>query len=205
MHKLQTPLARLALTTLIPLIIILGSFSLTVFNKDFYHKEADKNKVHENIENSKELTTNVIEYLKEGKALDAEAFTEDEMKHLEEVRTLARTTLYTLYALIALTISLAAYLLIKNKAIAFSTLYHAGIATAAASITLILLLSFAFDQTFTAFHNLLFRNELWILPAESTLIRLFPKEFFTDFAIKIALNSIIISILLILTGRAKRK
>ena len=44
-----------------------------------------------------------------------------------------------------------------------------------------------FTGLFTAFHQLLFTNDLWLLSASSTLIRMFPEDFFRAMAAEIAL------------------
>lgn len=48
---------------------------------------------------------------------------------------------------------------------------------------------FSFESLFTVFHQLLFRNDLWLLPQESILLRLFPADFFFRQFITIVMGS----------------
>ena len=46
-----------------------------------------------------------------------------------------------------------------------------------------------FNGAFTAFHHMLFTNDLWLLdPATDRMIRMFPEPFFIDIAARIGLR-----------------
>jgi len=45
-----------------------------------------------------------------------------------------------------------------------------------------------FSGAFVVFHKLLFTNDLWLLSASSTLIRMFPEDFFRAMAVEIGVR-----------------
>ena len=201
---MHAKIAKYTLIALIPLILVLGNFRLLIFDKEFYYGEIDKNNVNGNIENAREHTTEIVDYLKTGETINNKLVSEDELTHLKDVRELIKNSLFILYLVSALAAFALIFIMLKQKPLALSPIYYGGIATATVIITLLLALTLAFDQAFFIFHKLLFSNDLWLLPAESTLIRLFPKEFFIDFAKRLGLNTMIMSFLLIIIGRVKR-
>ncbi len=201
---MHAKIARYTLIALIPLILILGNFRLLVFDKEFYYDEIDKNNVNDNIENAKGYVTEIVDYLKAGETINNKLVSEDELTHLKDVRELIKNSFFVLYLVSALAAFALMFIMLKQKPLALSSIYYGGIATATVITTLFLALTLAFDQAFFIFHKLLFRNDLWLLPAESTLIRLFPQEFFIDFAKRLGLNTTIMSFLLILIGSMKK-
>ncbi|MFH1333011.1 MAG: DUF1461 domain-containing protein [archaeon] len=170
--------ATYVLTAIVPLIIILGVFNFLIFLND----------------------SEVIDYVLTGKTIENTSLTEDELTHLEDVKSLVQIEKIILYALLTLAILL--FFILKKKV--FNPMYYGGIITVGAILILFLLVIFSFDFAFTIFHKTLFRNDLWLLPTGSKLLELFPKEYFVNFAKKLGLYSIIISLLLIIIGRFKR-
>ncbi len=77
-------------------------------------------------------------------------------------------------------------------------------ATAATfSICLIIfLLSLNFPSFFDAFHRVLFPAGNYTFPGDSLLITLFPEGFFMDFARKMLVETVIISVMLLILGTA---
>lgn len=201
MHNMHAKIAKYTLIALIPIVLILGNFRLLAFNKEFYYNEIDKN--HVNLENAREQTAEIIDYLKTGETINNKLVSNDELTHLKDVRKLIKNSLIILYLASALA-ACALLLLILKQRLALSSIYYGGIATAAIVGLLLFILTFTFDQAFFIFHKLLFRNNLWLLPPESTLIRLLPQQFFIDFAKRLGLNTMIMSFLLIFIGRIKR-
>lgn len=198
--------ATYALAAIIPLIIILGCFRTLEFNTQFYYNEQNSNGVYEKIgsEQARSTTDGIISFLKTGKQIESKTLTSDEIKHLDDVRSLMKLSSTIFYILIALAISLAAFILIKDKKLILDSMLYGGIITAGITIALLFMITIAFDWSFIAFHKILFTNDLWLLPPESTLIRLFPTQLFIDFARKIGLNTMVISLVLIIIGKLKR-
>lgn len=203
MHNMHAKtITKYTLIALIPIALILGNFRLLVFNNEFYYDEIDKNNI--NIENAREHTAGIISYLRTGETPKNKLISKDELTHLGDVRHLIQITLTIFYVLLALAACALMFLIYKHRILALKSIYYGGISTAATVVIALLILTVAFDQAFFIFHKILFRNDLWLLPAESTLIRLFPQEFFIDFAKKLGLNTVLMSLLLIMIGRLKR-
>ncbi len=70
----------------------------------------------------------------------------------------------------------------------------------------ILSLAGGFDRLFVAFHELVFSNDFWLLPADSSLIRLFPETYFMGyFLVTLSASAVIAGLLAVLTrGRRPR-
>ncbi len=104
-------------------------------------------------------------------------FTTEEVIHMHDVKVL----IDVVFALLAISIVLAALFLrrqrdklhiLKNAAL-FTTIFY--------GITLTLIF-FNFDRTFYVFHEILFRNNFWLLPEDDMLIKMYPENLFYDYA-----------------------
>ena len=127
-----------------------------------------------------EAAQEVLDYLR-GRldAMAAARFTQRERLHMEDVRALfdgaRRLALGCLAAAAAL--GTAGALLGGRRTFGRGLLY--GVAAFAGCFALLGLWALAdFDGWFTAMHRLAFSNDLWLLPADSTLITLMPLSFF---------------------------
>ncbi len=180
----KSNIAMYILTAVIPLVIILSVFNFLTF----YNPDADRKEI--------------VSYLKTGKPIENTELTDDELRHLEDVRALMKFELIAFYILTAI----AALLIVlpKDKQLVFSSMYYGGLICIAIALAILILGLFAFDWAFATFHKALFMNDLWLLPSGSTLLKTFPKEFFMDFARKLSLYSTIISAVLITIRKAKR-
>lgn len=118
------------------------------------------------------------------------AFSEDELAHLSDIRGLIRLSGVLRWAAgILLVLSVLGYFLIKRRQAALLPLLRVDLAFRWAAwlfgLPLLLVIAWAlihFDSLFTAFHRLLFRNELWLLdPGKDLLLQLMPRAFFTSY------------------------
>jgi len=115
-------------------------------------------------------------------------FSSDEIQHMIDVKKIFRA------AFILYVFSVALCFLLRRRV-------KKEIINFASSISLIFLgfLLIAaltnFDQAFTVFHRIFFRNELWLLPEDSSLIRLLPEKVFFDLALIWFSSSTLISLL----------
>ncbi len=116
-------------------------------------------------------------------------FNEREMAHMHDVRDLfAMERNVKMGALVAGLILLAAALAIaeKRRIVAFSGLMALGLWVAVA-LAFAASCGFDFAQLFIRFHELLFKNDLWLLnPATDAMIRMYPEPFFARMARDIA-------------------
>ncbi len=105
-------------------------------------------------------------------------FSEREIKHMKDTKNIMRGALFTLF--ISFVIGLILILHSKERRIIFK---YASIIILIFVFLIVSGVIIDFNDTFILFHKLLFRNNFWLLPANSTLILLFPESFFNDFAL----------------------
>lgn len=123
-------------------------------------------------------------------------FDESERSHLEDVRQvvkwLGRLSLVLLVAFLAL----------LSRADA-SRVFTRGFLLLLALAALLLIAPF--DIVFEKFHGLLFAPGTWVFPAESTLIRMYPYEFFQQFFTTIMEHALLFGAVLALWAKARHR
>ena len=117
--------------------------------------------------------------------------TERECEHMSDVKGLFKLdrmlfyTFLTLFGIVIIIYSIytklpAKFSLLLAKDIRLACILGFGILLALAILSL-----FNFTSLFYGFHELLFNNDLWLLPENSFLIQLFPEDFFAYMAMSI--------------------
>lgn len=101
--------------------------------------------------------------------------TEEERIHMQDVSALLRLNRYTCVISFFILIGLFWSVKVTKQ---WKVLLFLCIGWLVGMILFITVGSLFFDQLFYLFHRVLFRNYLWLLPAESPLLRLFPADFF---------------------------
>ena len=177
--------------------LILLNFNFLVFNSAFYKSQFKKLNVYEEFE-SREIVDNqsdgLIGYLCCGKNLDENFFTERERLHLLDVKKLITLNQVASVLLSGLVLAGLILLIFKKDEKEFTkTILGASAITVFAVIFLWLSALFNFDWIFLQFHFLAFDNDLWQLLESSNLIKLFPQQFFVNFADRIAIQTMLIS------------
>lgn len=167
----------------IPFFILLLSINLLIFDQEFYEQEMPQ------YESYKQEQKNLLNYFQRAE-LHTEDFSEKEILHLKDVRNLIWVS-WLLLLLLFLPI-----LFCTEKKTEFS---KGGIYTIILTIILSLTL-LSFSTSFTLFHELLFTNDLWLLPANAVLIQMFPQEFFIESTKQILLYTFILSLFSIILG-----
>ena len=181
--------------------LILINFRLLVFSQNYYHLEFAKLGVYDQFQ-SKEVVDSeskgLISYLCCGGNVDEDFFTEKEILHMKDVKNLIKLAQIQLL-MQAVVITICTFLLVTKKAykILFNSLIWGSIVSIASVLVLGLSSHINFDFAFLKFHQLLFNNDLWLLPADSNLIKLFPAQFFADFANRIAEQTIVMAITIV--------
>jgi len=103
-------------------------------------------------------------------------FTEEEILHMIDVKRIMRLVFILLIFALITTFALLKkirFRIVSNSLI-FSFILMSIIGT---------ILYFNFERSFYVFHKILFRNQYWLLPENTMLIRMFPENFFYDYAI----------------------
>ena len=177
--------------------LILINFNFLVFNHGFYKSQFEKLNVYETF-GSKEVVDNqskkLIGFLCCGQELDRDFFTERERLHLSDVKKII--TLNQVASVLLVGLILAGFLILvlkKDEKELAKTVMGASAITIFALIFLWLSSYLNFEWFFLKFHYLTFDNDLWQLPENSNLIKLFPQQFFVNFANRIAIQTLIIS------------
>ena len=112
------------------------------------------------------------------------SYTENELEHLQDVKTVMKITNYVfLISWLLVSCTILYYWKDKKKII---MLFKTGSFITLTSAAVILLLTLtSFNGLFTGFHYLFFPQGNWLFPADSLLIRTFPLDFFTKMSISI--------------------
>ena len=192
------PLAFINTLSLI-ILILCSAIEIPTFSYNFYKYEYEKNNVYETIGISeldlKNVTEKLFSYMKgESKDLainsyingeNREFFNEKEKQHMVDVQLLfiIGFTVRKISFIIFLITLFSAFIFSDKKTL--DTYLRAWI-FGLTSIMAIGLLSIIFivgdfDSNFTAFHEIFFSNDLWILdPQQDLLINIVPLNFFID-------------------------
>lgn len=190
-----------------PMILFLN-FHLLVFNGKFYKSEFGKLNVYEQFSSKEEVETqsqNLIKYLCCSGKLEGDFFTEREKLHLIDVKNLIRLSTIQFVLTLVITAVCMLFLAFKKKIqlMAFSLKWGALVTILA--IVFLWASSFInipkFEKSFVTFHEIAFDNDLWQMPPEANLIKLFPAQFFVDFANRIAFQSVGMAIFIFLASR----
>ena len=173
-----------------------------MFNQNFYKMEFAKLGVYENFASSEVVNFEARQlinfYCCDGE-LSPTFYSQREISHLIDVKNLIKLVNLYLYVLIWSALTCLVYV-IHKKAFKFSAhnLNMAALITIISIITLWLFSKLNFDSIFVNFHQLTFSNNYWLLSKEANLIKLFPPQFFVDFANQIALQTITMAAIILI-------
>ena len=180
--------------------LILLNFNFLVFNSAYYKSQFTKLNVYETFE-SKEIVDNqsqrLIGYLCCGKELDRDFFAEREILHLSDVKKII--TLNQAASVLFVSLVLAGFIILILKTNEKEFVKTILVSSTITILSIVFLRFSTFinfvnvDQAFLQFHYLAFDNDLWQLPESANLIKLFPQQFFVNFANRIAIHTLIIS------------
>ena len=185
--------AVIILIFILPLLVFLLSIRLVAFDIGFYRSEFKRYNVYSEVENADELAENLLYYFQgfQGKTeLDVQYFSTRELLHLKDVRNIFVFWNRAFYLLLFTSLILILYLVYtKEYSSIASALFIGSLLTVALLVAIGLIAVIRFEWLFVNFHALFFENDFWLLSVESTLIKLFPAEFFYDAFLRIMLYS----------------
>lgn len=187
--------------------LTLLNFHFLIFNSTFYKGEFEKLNVYENFQSQGEadrLTQNLINYFCCGAKLSDEYYSEREKLHLVDVKRLIRITTVEFFIVSLLSIGSLAILAKKRQYRHVIFALRWGSIVTLISILILWLSSFInpprFEKTFVSFHEVAFSNDLWQLPQEAILIKLFPAQFFANFANRVAFGTIGMALIILVVS-----
>ena len=193
---------------------ILGIIFYNCFNPDFYKNFYSKENLAPNINTSNDElinnTSNLLDYLNSKAELNTSWFTEKDILHMKDVKTLYNVSFYTMIFFIAVFIisTILIMVLYKNHTMFYitRTFNKTLLAFIVSIIVLSGIISYNFNLFWIKFHQLLFSNDLWLLsPDESNLIKMVPEEFFISLITTIILHILLLFIALFVLNNIFKK
>ncbi|MEM4268229.1 MAG: TIGR01906 family membrane protein [Candidatus Woesearchaeota archaeon] len=188
------------------LLVVLDNFFDLLYDYDFYKDEFKKNNVSLRFHGQEEnITIQLIGYFR-GEQLETDFFNEKEKLHLADVKELISKARVLYYLLILAVIFFYGVIMFHFRDNSLEKtgviLVFSGTAVLA-FLALICIAALNFEESFVKFHEVLFRNDLWLLdPKTDNLIVMFPEEFFLDFTTSLIKKAAVSSLLLIGIGGA---
>ena len=132
-------------------------------------------------------------------------FNPDELSHMEDVKQVVMSTSIAWYIVGGISIAILLWFLVMKQWSSIRKAVNAGgWITIGLISALLIFLIVSFDTLFDRFHRIFFADGTWTFDQSTTLIRLFPFEFWRDAFIFVIAFSLIVGILLVLVTR-KRK
>lgn len=190
-------------------IIFYNCFNLN-FYKNFYQKENLAPKIGTTYEELIKNTTNLLDYLNHKTILNLDWYTDKDILHMQDVRTLYSLSYKTMiFFIVVFTIStILLIILCKKRTIFYITNTFNKVLLAFIIVIGILscIISYNFTSFWIKFHQLLFSNDLWLLsPDESNLIQMVPEDFFISLITTIILHIFILFISLFILNTIVKK
>lgn len=190
-------------------IIFYNCFNLN-FYKNFYQKENLAPKIGTTYEELIKNTTNLLDYLNHKAMLNLDWYTDKDILHMQDVRTLYSLSYKTMiFFIVVFTIStILLIILCKKRTIFYITNTFNKVLLAFIIVIGILscIISYNFTSFWIKFHQLLFSNDLWLLsPDESNLIQMVPEEFFISLITTIILHIFMLFISLFILNTIVKK
>lgn len=184
---------KIALVLLVPIILYLISFGILAYDSDYYSRLTSKYSAIDAAGMNKGMT----DYFKTGEAPESfSAFSEKELAHLEDVKTVINRMI-----LLLMTCTVFFIILINFAEKKQEIIFYGGIF--AMAIPLLFLLPF--DLLFTQMHSLFFAEGSWIFGADELIVNIYTIDFFHSFAKSIILTGFclgaVITFLAVISGR----
>ncbi len=177
--------------------IFLASIFINSLNENFYRAQYEQNGTPEvtgmSLEDLVLSSNTLLDYMmdyRDDMLIEAPVhgemraiFDERETLHMVDVKDLFQIALYTMYAFFGLAALGIIFVVATSKRASINILYTTYNAALGIFLVLAALMGAAFALNFnmfwTAFHLVLFSNDLWLLdPAVSIMINMFPLNFF---------------------------
>ncbi|HLD43660.1 MAG TPA: DUF1461 domain-containing protein [Candidatus Nanoarchaeia archaeon] len=184
---MRTLILASLLGALIPLLTLFFSFEHVLYDTSFYQDEFSSYDAYAPVPDADRHIQELLEFYGSGKqhSLPLSPEEEEHIKDVKEVLGRAHVAFQSL-ALLGLLVAVAILLRIRGYGPYMlrcfrSVLFAAGIASAGILLMLLAGMGF-FQMSFAGMHQVFFLDGTWVFPQDSLLIRLFPQQFFIDFA-----------------------
>lgn len=194
-------ITQVLLILFLPITIIFSNLLFLTNNNNFYQTIYKKENVYQNFQSIVQVnnaTKELIGYFRGQNNLEDNIYSIQAKSHLKDVKSLIHTaSLVNSFSIFI--VGIAALLFLMRKK--YKLLKKSIIIGSSITIFIILISSISllinFDFLFIKFHEVLFKNNLWLFPENDNLIKLFPTSFFTEFTKQLLIN-IFISVFILL-------
>lgn len=203
--KAKKAIQTIFATTIFFLLLLTPILHYT-YNETHYLDQMEKHSVQERKPEAPEYYANIIGFLKGQNELEGN-YTYNERSHMEDVKKLYNAANTILYASIIIITGFAIIGIKRKERKEYYTkpLIYGSATLLGLNIIILITATLSFTTFFTGFHEIFFPMGNWQFPYDSTLITLFPREFFVETTQKIILTSTMLGIITLLTTRYIRK
>ena len=133
-------------------------------------------------------------------------FTTDELSHMVDVKEVVKNASMVWYVLGGMSIAILVWFVVMGQWDSLRrSLNTGGWITIGLLGALLVFLAVSFDKLFEYFHRLFFQDGTWTFSESSTLIRLFPFEFWRDAFVLVIGFALIVGVVLVLLTRKRSK
>ncbi|MCI6659452.1 TIGR01906 family membrane protein [Peptoniphilaceae bacterium SGI.137] len=178
---------------------LLAATLTTAYDADYYHSFQEKNHIMAITGKSQEeldrISGDLIEYMRDGKEERMTAhFGERETAHMRDVFGLFHLARIVSVLTAGIVFFGTVWILFRKK---YKQAFRAVLIFGGVTFLLLLIVSIAaaidWDTSFTVFHKILFKNDLWLLnPDSDLLIQMMPMPFFVGMGIRIAVKTLVL-------------
>ena len=191
--------------TLLVFLIFNAAFFMVFFDKSFYDKSFQKCGQYDElgVMGVRGVVDNLLRYLISenmdiNKVEGFIGFALEEKAHLVDVRTLIHQfKVLGIIALVLFILILIRLNMLKELKPCLRRMLSYGSIITLSLLLIIFLLSLNFPSFFEGFHKALFPQGNYTFPADYLLIKLFPQQFFQDYAKKMFFHTAIMSLILL--------
>ena len=133
-------------------------------------------------------------------------FTTDELSHMVDVKEVVKNASMVWYVLGGMSIAILVWFVVMRQWDSLRRSLNAGgWITIGLLGALLVFLAVSFDRLFEYFHRIFFQDGTWTFSQSSTLIRLFPFEFWRDAFVLVIGFALIVGVVLVLLTRKRSK
>lgn len=177
-------------------LIVIANVMFVTYNKSIYLKEFEKQQTSKRVDNPEQKLDNILNFFQHKEELTPQDYDEAQISHMIDVRNFYDLLAIIFWIIFILDI-IALWFLYNyfrmNLAYLIKTIRNGAIITIASLIILMILSVTLFPIFFTTFHQVFFKPGTWAFSSSTTLIKLFPFQFWQDMCINVGLFSLVTS------------
>ncbi len=205
---------RLVLTAILPIVLVLTGVRLVMTERfirfEYQRPGFPADRYGFTLDDRLHYAPYTVRYLLQNKDIGYLAdltfdngsplFEESELRHMEDVQTVARAALrvHTILSLILVGIVVVLGRRRNTRPALRAGLFQGGLLTILLMITAGVVVLASWDMAFEDFHRIFFQGDSWLFSTSDSLIRLFPQQFWFDAALAIGVFTLGSSVVILL-------